>query len=178
MLGTDAETVSDLVHVTPDVITIDDCCTRCWCVQTCTEREREREVSRGGVSEERWSTSEYGDGGGLASSIVTQESSDLTLIHVQIQTIHCQLLSSSSEQPLHQSLMLSHMNVHTEHISNCKYRCKSHRNVHSTPLYALVHLSYLVIHLGEVLYSDASLSVGWLLFMSLGVMPSCALLVH
>ena len=32
VLGTDAETVSDLVHVTPDVITIDDCCTRCWCV--------------------------------------------------------------------------------------------------------------------------------------------------
>ena len=54
MLGTDAETVSDLVHVTPDVITIDDCCTRCWCVQTCTEREREgsvEEVSvrRGGL---------------------------------------------------------------------------------------------------------------------------------
>ena len=55
------------------------------------QRERERGVSRGGVSEERWSTSEYGDGGGLASSIVTQESSDLTLIHVQIQTIHCNL---------------------------------------------------------------------------------------
>ena len=35
------------------------------------------------------STSEYGDGGGLASSIVAQESSDLTLIHVQIQPIHC-----------------------------------------------------------------------------------------
>ena len=36
-------------------------------------------------------TSEYGDGGGLASSIVAQEGSDLTLIHVQIQLINCQL---------------------------------------------------------------------------------------
>ena len=38
-------------------------------------------------------TGEYGDGGGLASSIVAQESSDLTLIHVEIQTVHCQLFS-------------------------------------------------------------------------------------
>ena len=34
MLGTDSETLSDLVHVAPDVITIDDCCTTSWCVQT------------------------------------------------------------------------------------------------------------------------------------------------
>ena len=34
VLGTDAEAVSDLVHVGPDVITIDDCCTRRGCVQT------------------------------------------------------------------------------------------------------------------------------------------------
>ena len=33
-------------------------------------------------------TSEDGDGGGLASSIVSQESSDLTLIHVETQLIH------------------------------------------------------------------------------------------
>ena len=38
-------------------------------------------------------TSEYGDGGGLASSIVTQEGGDLTLIHVQLQLIHCHLPS-------------------------------------------------------------------------------------
>ena len=31
MLGTDSEAVSDLVHVAPDVITIDDCCTSSWC---------------------------------------------------------------------------------------------------------------------------------------------------
>ena len=34
VLGTDAEALSDLVHVGPDVITIDDCCTRRGCVQT------------------------------------------------------------------------------------------------------------------------------------------------
>ena len=34
VLGTDSEAVSDLVHVAPDVITIDDCCTSSWCVQT------------------------------------------------------------------------------------------------------------------------------------------------
>ena len=34
-------------------------------------------------------TGEYGDGGGLASSIVAQESSDLALIHVEIQTVNC-----------------------------------------------------------------------------------------
>ena len=36
-------------------------------------------------------TSEHGDGGGLASSIVPQECSDLTLIHVQVQFIHSSL---------------------------------------------------------------------------------------
>ena len=36
-------------------------------------------------------TGEYGDGGGLASSIMAQEGSDLTLIHVQTQFIHCHL---------------------------------------------------------------------------------------
>ena len=45
-------------------------------------------------------TGEYGDGGGLASSIVAQESSDLTLIHVQIQTVHRQPLTTSAEQSL------------------------------------------------------------------------------
>ena len=34
-------------------------------------------------------TSEYGEGGGLASSIVTQEGSDLALVHVQVEVIHC-----------------------------------------------------------------------------------------
>ena len=34
VLGTDAETVSDLVHVAPYVISIDDCCTSRRCVQT------------------------------------------------------------------------------------------------------------------------------------------------
>ena len=34
VLGTDAETVSDLVHVAPYVIPIDDCCTSRRCVQT------------------------------------------------------------------------------------------------------------------------------------------------
>ena len=34
VLGTDSETLSDLVHVVPDVITIDDCCTSSWCVKT------------------------------------------------------------------------------------------------------------------------------------------------
>ena len=55
-------------------------------------REGEREGRREGrkVGNESHYTSEYGDGGGLASSIVSQESSDLTLIHVQTQTIHSQ----------------------------------------------------------------------------------------
>ena len=34
VLGTDAEAVSDLIHVAPYVITIDDSCSRCGCVQT------------------------------------------------------------------------------------------------------------------------------------------------
>ena len=51
-------------------------------------------------------TSEYGDGGGLASSIVTQESSDLSLIHVQIQTVHCQPLTTPGEQPLQANHLL------------------------------------------------------------------------
>ena len=38
VLGTDAETMSNLVHVTPDVVPIDDCCTRCWGVQTCNSQ--------------------------------------------------------------------------------------------------------------------------------------------
>ena len=33
-------------------------------------------------------TSEYGHGGGLAGPVVTQESSDLTLVHVEVQTVH------------------------------------------------------------------------------------------
>ena len=37
-------------------------------------------------------TGKYGDGGGLSSSIVAQESSDLTLIHVEAEFIHCNLL--------------------------------------------------------------------------------------
>ena len=36
-------------------------------------------------------TSEYGDGSGLAGSIVTQEGSDLTFIHVQVQFVHSAL---------------------------------------------------------------------------------------
>ena len=38
VLWTDAKTVSDLIHVVPDVITIDDCCTSCWCVETWERR--------------------------------------------------------------------------------------------------------------------------------------------
>ena len=34
VLGTDAEAVSDLVHVAPYVISIDDCCPSRRCVQT------------------------------------------------------------------------------------------------------------------------------------------------
>ena len=34
VLGTASKAVSDLVHVAPDVIAIDDCCTSSWCVQT------------------------------------------------------------------------------------------------------------------------------------------------
>ena len=35
------------------------------------------------------STSEYGDGGGLSSSIMAQESSDLTLVHVEVEFVDC-----------------------------------------------------------------------------------------
>ena len=41
VLGADPEAMSDLVHVGPDVITVDDCCTSRWCEQTWRERERE-----------------------------------------------------------------------------------------------------------------------------------------
>ena len=34
VLRTNAKTVSDLVHVCPNVILINDCCTRCRCIQT------------------------------------------------------------------------------------------------------------------------------------------------
>ena len=40
VLGTDAETVSDLVHVAPYVISIDDCCPSRRCVQTWEGVER------------------------------------------------------------------------------------------------------------------------------------------
>ena len=55
-----------------------------------TEREGERgRYYNIPYSYYSYDTSEYGDGGGLSSSIMSQESSDLTLIHVQTQTIHC-----------------------------------------------------------------------------------------
>ena len=34
VLGTDTKAVSNLVHIAPDIISIDDCCTTCGGVQT------------------------------------------------------------------------------------------------------------------------------------------------
>ena len=63
-------------------------------------------------------TSEYRDGGGLASSIVAQEGSDLTLIHVQTQFIHCHLPPTSSKQSLQQYTIMMYMQAHT-HVCTC-----------------------------------------------------------
>ena len=71
-------------------------------------------------------TSEYGDGGGLASSIVTQESSDLSLIHVQIQTIHCNhslgLTISRALAALQQLFLEEHTvdQVHKSNTNDCE----------------------------------------------------------
>ena len=58
-------------------------------------------------------TSEYGDGGGLASSIVAQEGSDLTLIHVQTQLIHCHLPPTSTKQSLCTAVHDVHVHANT-----------------------------------------------------------------
>ena len=69
VLWTDAKTSSDLVHPCQDAVAIDD------------------GVPRGG----RVQASEDGHGGGLAGTIVTQQGSDLVLVHVQGNVLHCHL---------------------------------------------------------------------------------------
>ena len=66
VLGTDSQTAPDQVYVLGDVESVD-------------------ESGSGGWGEE---TGEHGHGGGLAGSVVAQESRDLALVHVEIELVH------------------------------------------------------------------------------------------
>ena len=69
VLGTDAKTPSNLVHLRQDAVSIDNGITRGGCVEA----------------------SEYGHGSGLPCSIVPQESSDVIFVHVEGDVLHCHL---------------------------------------------------------------------------------------
>ena len=69
-------------------------------------------------------TSEHGDGGSLASSIVAQEGSDLTLIHVQLQFVHSKLslfVMFLVHEQSPQRTLFSNSISHTHDISTCIY---------------------------------------------------------
>ena len=75
VLRTQTQRVSCLAHVTPDVVTIDLGVTRSQGEQSC----------------------QHGHGHGLASSVVTQQRSNLALILIEADIIHCNDLLTTTE---------------------------------------------------------------------------------
>ena len=75
VLWTQSKRISRLAHVAPDVVTIDLCVSSCW----------------------REQSSQHGHGGGLASPIVTQQSSDLSFVGIEADIVHCHHLLPATE---------------------------------------------------------------------------------
>ena len=78
VLWTEPKVLSDGIHVCQYAVVVDDCITRSGSEQS----------------------SEDGHCGGLPRTVVSQQYSDLTLVHVEVQLVHCLLFSTTSLQGL------------------------------------------------------------------------------
>ena len=83
MLGTDTKTFSNLVHISENIEAIDYSFSTCWSVKTYVHMHSSEQPTIMCMP-----TCQYGHCCCLSCSIVSQKSSNLTLVHVQCDIVH------------------------------------------------------------------------------------------